>query len=125
MDTILNITNGDCTVKRMAAAGIPGVILPWRDVLHDGPVPAGLSLEQLSAVRAQFISERGWGEPAAIINSFAERDQQLHAYRNYAKTILWFEHDLYDQLQILQLLAWFAEQADRRRARPLLRFRLH
>jgi len=53
MDTILNITNGDCTVKLMAAAGIPGVILPWRDVLHDGPVPAGLSLEQLSAVRAK------------------------------------------------------------------------
>jgi hypothetical protein len=62
METILNITNGDSAVMVMQQAGIPGVFLPWRDVLHDGPVPAGLSLEKLSEVRAQFISDQGWGE---------------------------------------------------------------
>ncbi|WP_455205328.1 hypothetical protein [Kaarinaea lacus] len=109
METILNITNGDSAVKIMKEAGVPGVMLPWRDVLHDGPVPAGLSLSKLSEVRAQFIIDQGWGNAEAIKNGFIERDKQLETYKDYSKVILWFEHDLYDQLQILQILDWFAE----------------
>ena len=60
MKKILNITNGDSAVSIIEQAGITGDILPWRDVLHDGPVPAGLSLEALSKVRTQFIVESGW-----------------------------------------------------------------
>ena len=63
MERILNITNGDSAVNIMKQAGVPGAFLPWRDVLHDGPVPAGLSLEDLSMVRASFIANRGWGTP--------------------------------------------------------------
>jgi hypothetical protein len=107
MKPILNITNGDSAVAVMKTAGIPGRLLPWRDVLHDGPVPANLSLEKLSEVRAGFIVVQGWGDSNAVRNSFAERDKELQSYRNYSKVILWFEHDLYDQLQLLQILDWF------------------
>ncbi|MEN8167140.1 MAG: hypothetical protein ABFR65_06625 [Pseudomonadota bacterium] len=113
---ILNITNGDSAVGIMQQAGIPGDFLPWRDVLHDGPVPDGLSLEELSQVRADFIVERGWGTAQAVTEGFIERDKTLRNYRDYTKVILWFEHDLYDQLQILQILDWFREhppEADR------------
>ena len=106
MPKCLNITNGDCAVEIMQKAGIAGDFLPWRDVLHDGPVPAGLSLPQLSEVRAQFIIDRGWGEAERIKRSFIDRDRKLNSIEQYEKVILWFEHDLYDQLQILQLLDW-------------------
>jgi len=109
MDNILNITNGDSTVKIMKEASIPGAFLPWRDVLHDGPVPEGLSLDELSEVRAQFIAERGWGKQEDIKKSFIERDNTLKSIENYEKIILWFEHDLYDQLQLLQILDWFSQ----------------
>ena len=52
MQNILNITNGDSSVEIMTKAGIPGVYLPWRDVLHEGPVPNGLSLEALSTSKS-------------------------------------------------------------------------
>ena len=107
MDNILNITNGDCAVEIMKTANIPGTFLPWRDVLHDGPVPAGLTLEALSEVRANFIIDRGWGTPENIKRDFIERDNTLKLFETYEKVILWFEHDLYDQLQILQILDWF------------------
>ncbi|VAW69979.1 hypothetical protein MNBD_GAMMA09-1706 [hydrothermal vent metagenome] len=107
MDNILNITNGDCAVAVMRKANIPGVFLPWRDVLHDGPVPGHVSLEALSRVRAEFISSRGWGELGDIDKEFIERDNSLKSFEKYEKVILWFEHDLYDQLQILQILDWF------------------
>ncbi len=107
MIDILNITNGDCAVEIMKKADVSGVFLPWRDVLHEGPVPDSLSLEELSKVRAQFIYGRSWGMLEEITESFMQRDNELKSFKEYEKAILWFEHDLYDQLQILQVLDWF------------------
>lgn len=104
---MLNITNGDSAVEIMKAANIEGVFLPWQDVLHDGPVPDNLSLEELSKVRAQFIIDCGWGAAEDIRQSFIARDNALKSFARHEKVILWFEHDLYDQLQILQILDWF------------------
>jgi len=107
MKNILNITNGDCAVNVMKEAKIPGVFLPWRDVLHDGPIPKDLCLEELSQIRTKFIVDRGWGTPERISQDFIERDQLLKSFGEFDKIILWFEHDLYDQLQLLQVLDWF------------------
>lgn len=107
MKNILNITNGDIAIEIMQKAGIPGTFLSWNDVLYDGPVPKGLTLEELSEVRAEFIIGRNWGEPQNIRRSFIERDNVLKSCDDFDKVILWFEHDLYDQLQILQILDWF------------------
>ena len=93
----------------MEMADIPGVFLPWQDVLHEGPVPEGLALEELSEVRAKYIIDQGWGAREAIERAFRERDNTLKSFGDYEKVILWFEHDLYDQLQMLQILAWFHE----------------
>lgn len=108
---MLHITNGDCAAELLREAAIGGDILPWRDVLHEGPVPDGLTLEELSATRAAFISEKGWGPPEEVSRGFRERDARLAAFREHEEIVLWFEHDLYDQLQLLQLLDWFSRQA--------------
>ena len=106
----LNITNGDCAADVMRKAGIAGEFLPWRDVLHDGPVPAGLALEDLSKTRAEFIADCGWASFEEAWTGFRERDAKLSAFRDHEEVILSFEHDLYDQLQLLQLLDWFSRQ---------------
>lgn len=113
MRKILNITNGDSAVDIMQQAGIVGDFLPWRDVLHDGPVPDGLDLDNLSQVRSKFISDCGWGSFETISKSFIERDNMLKSYHDYEKVVLWFEHDLYDQLQIIQILDWFNQNQTR------------
>lgn len=104
---MLNVTNGDCAVDALVAGGVRGDLLPWRDVLHDGPVPAGLSLDELSRVRAAYIASQGWASLHDVQRQFAERDARLRAERG--DVVLWFEHDLYDQLQLVQVLDWFAE----------------
>jgi hypothetical protein len=106
---VLHITNGDSAADRIRQTGIDGEILPWRDILHEGPVPAGLAFEALSRVRAQFIAEQ-LGPPDGVGDAFAERDATLISFRQNDEVILWFEHDLYDQLQLFQLLDWFARQ---------------
>ena len=36
--TTLHVTNGDSAAQGIAGTGLPGRILPWRHVLHDGPL---------------------------------------------------------------------------------------
>jgi hypothetical protein len=105
---LLHITNGDCAVAGLAQV-VSGSILPWRDVLHEGPVRAGLSLEALSAERARFIAEAGWGELSEVTHSFENRDAAFRRAGEHDEIVLWFEHDLYDQLQLIQVLDGLAE----------------
>jgi len=107
---VLNIANGDAVINIMKKANIMGDFLPWRDFLHEGPVPQNFTLPKLSKIRAHFIDEQGFGEFEEIYLDFEKRNATLADYRSYDKIILWFEPDLYDQLQLIQILAWFAEQ---------------
>lgn len=101
---MLHLTNGDTAVDALRAAGMEGPVVPWRDVLHEGPVPAGLAPEDLRAVRAAFIAAQGWGDAAAVAADFARRDATLADAAAHDEVVLWFEHDLYDQLQLLQVI---------------------
>lgn len=114
---MLHVTNGDCAIERLRAAGIEGDMLSWLDVLHDGPVPADHDLDALRPLRARFIASRGWTSLEDATRALETRDLALTCFRDHEEVVLWFEHDLFDQLQLLQLLDWFAD-------RPLGRTRL-
>lgn len=101
---MLNLTNGDNTVSLLTTAQIPGETFAWRDVLHDGPVPGGLDSASLAKVRADFIASQGWGDIHHVTQDFLNRDEKLFDLSQEEELVLWFEHDLYDQLQILQVL---------------------
>ena len=105
---VIHVTNGDSTAERIRQAGIPGPIIVWRDMLHTGPVPQGVSPEELRVLRADHLSSAGYGDRAAILAQLEERDSLLAQAATYGQIILWFEHDLYDQLQLIQALDWFA-----------------
>ena len=110
---MLHITNGDIAVERMRDGGVRGEYLAWRDVLHEGPVPTTATLEELSAIRARYLAESGYGDEASIAAQFTSRDALLSRYAEYEEVVLWFEHDLYDQLQLLQVLDWLGPQPQR------------
>jgi len=95
---MLHVTNG--TSVSLPQTGLPGNFVYWIDILHEGPVPAGMSLEQMSETRARFLDDTD--------GRLSTRDKALAGFRNHEEVILWFEHDLYDQLQLIQILDWFA-----------------
>jgi hypothetical protein len=103
---MLHITNGDSVAGTLRHTGLPGAVVAWQDVLHEGPVPAGLPLEELSRVRAGFLASPGFGTVEQNAASFAQRDRALAGFRDHEEVVLWFEHDLYDQLQLIQVLDW-------------------
>jgi hypothetical protein len=102
---LLHITNGDVAGNRLAKL-FPGEVVPWRDVLHEGAVRP-LPLDELSEERARFIAGCGWGPYAGVREGFRRRDERLKSAKDHEEVVLWFEHDLYDQLQLVQILDWF------------------
>jgi hypothetical protein len=109
--SLLHVTNGDSTGYTLRKTTLGGAVLTWRDVLHEGPVPAG-TRAQLRAARAGFLNAWGWGSKRAIAGDLERRDRLLlSALQDGRQVVLWFEHDLYDQLQLLDALSLVAESA--------------
>ena len=98
----LHLTNGDCTVSRLRGTGLAHVITPWRDVLHEGPVPDVPDVE-LRRIRAQFLTRSG-ADDIGTEEELAARDRLVEEHR-HGYYVLWFEADLYDQLQIVQIVS--------------------
>jgi len=107
---LLHITNGDSVLNTFRQVRFPGRYLAWKDSLHDGPVPQTADLESLSDIRARALADFGGGVYEKLCADFADRDQALEDFRKFEEVVLWFEHDLYDQLQLIQLMDWFALQ---------------
>ncbi|HLJ87398.1 MAG TPA: hypothetical protein VKZ53_11285 [Candidatus Angelobacter sp.] len=107
---MLHITNGESVIHGFREASLPGAYLSWADVLHDGPVPYTATLTQLSDVRAEALSRFGWGTYEEIRAAFAARDRALADFHTHEEVVLWFEHDLFDQLQLIQVLDWLSAQ---------------
>src|SRR6476646_9763515 len=113
---MLHVTNGSIAVSRLHDLGVPGRIVPWDDVLREGPVRAGLSEAELRHERAEFLG-REWNDVEAIETGMQARDEQLAtSARDDDEVVLWFEHDLYDQLHVLQVLSQLRDVGDARRA---------
>ncbi len=104
---VLHVTNGDHAAETLRHSGVGGTVLPWRDVLHDGPVPRGTAAE-LRHVRARFIAACAWAPQDAVERDFAARDAALLDAAD-DDLVLWFEADLYDQLQLVQVVAMLAD----------------
>jgi DNA-binding transcriptional MerR regulator len=102
---LLHVTNGESAGNTLRQTALGGAVLSWQDVLHEGPVPDAPPAE-LRAVRARFLSECGWGSERSLLESLERRDRLfLRALERGTDVVLWFEPDVYDQLQLLQALA--------------------
>ena len=106
---VLHVTNGESAGNTLRQTAIGGAVLSWQDTLTEGPVP-DLPPEGLRAVRARFLSECGWGSRRSVLDALERRDRLfLRAVEEGRRVVLWFEHDLYDQLQVLQILGLLRE----------------
>ena len=111
----LHVANGTSTTRTITAAGIPGICSIWADPLHDGPVPSGLSDDELLDVRRRYLSGSddppppAWmGEDPSLdpVNDLRQWRRTVSGHESYDELILWYEHDLFDQLNLVQLLDW-------------------
>jgi len=115
MRRFLHVANGTCTTRTIEAAGIPGACSIWADPLYDGPVPGGLNDTELLDVRMRYLAgpaDLTWvawaGSDPSLdpANDLRQWRATIERHESYDELILWFEHDLFDQLNLIQLLTW-------------------
>ena len=100
----LVLTNGDSAASLLEEAGCDGKIVPWRDVLHAGPVPLTQDDDALVDIRAAFLADGHLLSVETVAAEMRERNSLLDLHDKFETIELWFEHDLYDQLQLVQIL---------------------
>ena len=96
----LHVTNGQSAASTLRETGLEGVVLSWDDVLHVGPL--AFDPAESRRVRSRFLAEQGWGDASAVEAELERRDELL---ARAERVVLWFEHDVVDQLQLLQVLS--------------------
>jgi Domain of unknown function (DUF1835) len=104
----LHVTNGDVAAELIRLAGVSGEVTVTADVLHEGPAPSGLPPERWRKVRARYLAESGYDDYDSCLAALTRWDRTLEDYHSYEEVILWFEHDLFDQLLLIRVLDGFA-----------------
>ena len=103
----LHVTNGDIVVELLSRTGFADRALAWLDVLHEGPVPDAPA-DELRRIRSEFLAGAGPQQRASVDRRLTACDEALVANRG-GDYVLWFEADLFCQLQLTQVLARLGE----------------
>jgi hypothetical protein len=101
---MLHVHNGDSTAETAKKADIPGEHLAWREALVCGPAPGGLSPDEFRRVRAKHLAEAYGANLEKSEQELRAQDEAVSRFSDHDEVVLWFEHDLFCQVQLIYLL---------------------
>jgi hypothetical protein len=106
MESIVHVCNGDSTANSLSLADLPGEIRVWADALDQGPL-LPVSDQEHWKLRDEFWAARGARDAGGRLAAY---DHGVDEAARAEELILWFEHDLFDQLALIRLLARLARR---------------
>jgi hypothetical protein len=113
----LHITNGSCAGDTLKTV-VDGPVLLACDVLHEGPAPR-VDDDEWYRTRARFLGADDGSNVDEIRAGLAATDRAIRdAIAGGDQLVLWFEHDLFDQLEVIRTLDLIGRSDPDRRALP-------
>ena len=109
---MLHILNGDATANILQETDLPGELLPWREALIAGPTPSGLPFDEWINLRANHLSEDYEKSVDECKASLCNQEEVLRTFSKHEEVVLWFEHDLFCQINLIYLLNFFSLQKE-------------
>jgi hypothetical protein len=106
---VLHIHNGDSAAGTAKKSEIPGEHLAWREALVCGPAPGGLSIDEFCQVRAQHLADAYGANLEKTVQGLRAQEETLARFSDHEEVVLWFEPDLFGQVQLIYLLDRFAQ----------------
>ena len=103
----LHIVNGDSTAGTLRLSGIKGAVFSFADALISGPAPANIDRKTWRETRATHLSTLYGISLADCKRRLLQQEVALESFNQHEEVVMWFEHDLFCQLNLLSLLAWF------------------
>jgi len=99
----LHITNGSSAGDKLQTF-VDGPVILMADVLHEGPAPR-VDDDRWYETRARFLGGADRGRVDEIREGLAAADRAVRdAVARGDEITLWFEHDLFDQLELIRVL---------------------
>ena len=108
---MLHIHNGGSTAGTLREFGFPGEHKAFQEVLMEGPAPGWVSRDEWLQVRAGFLTGTYDLELDKCKDDLREQEAWLRGFSIHEEAILWFEHDLFCQINLIYLLDWFSQQS--------------
>ncbi len=106
----LHILNGEGTAGGFRLSGIEGEIAVWNEALVEGPVHNDVGTEDFFDSRRNFIVSEWEGKPEQYNEIVISEFEKIEKHHHYEEVVLWFEFDLFCQINMLALLSWLHQQ---------------
>lgn len=106
LNKTLHITNGDGTTNYLKKLQVKGKIITWREMLCEGKTLTDVGSEKFWNTRFQFFKNSYNISKEMFINLTLKEYRSLCNTKNSKEIVLWFEHDLFCQINMLAVLSW-------------------
>jgi hypothetical protein len=107
---VLHVVNGGSTAELLRGSGIAGELLPWEDILMEGPAPSDPGTAEDWNRRAVYLDGHLGIDPARYLEGMRRCLAALEGIAAHDEVVLWFEEDLFCQVHLVFLLNWLAER---------------
>ena len=106
ISSTLHITNGDCTTNRLKKLNFEGKIITWREMLCEGKTSVDVGSENFWKTRFDFFKSSYKTSKQKFIDYTVKEYRNLCNEKEQDEIILWFEYDLFCQVNMLAIISW-------------------
>jgi hypothetical protein len=102
---MLHLLNGDSTAQTLTQTGEQ---LVWREALIWGPTPTKVDLTEWCRLRAEFLAGANVTDAQQCFEDLMRQEAALGNLSKQDEVVLWFEFDLFCQLNLIYILSRLA-----------------
>lgn len=104
---LLHITNGDSTTQILKNTPfVKGDIITWREMLCEGKTTTDVGSEGFWKTRYDFLKSSYKVTKKTFIDYTLKEYRSLCKQKTQDEIVLWFEHDLFCQINMLAVISW-------------------
>ena len=106
MSSQLHITNGDSFTHRLKKLKLKGEIITWREMLCEGKTETSVGSEAFWKTRFEFLHKNYNISKSWFVEKTLKEYRSLCNHKQQDEIILWFEYDLFCQINMLAVISW-------------------
>ncbi|MFS4447484.1 DUF1835 domain-containing protein [Maribacter sp. 2307UL18-2] len=106
MSSLLHITNGDAFTERLGSLQLKGDVITWREMLCEGKTLTNVGSENFWKTRFEFLNKNYKVSKSWFIEKTLKEYRSLCNHKQQDHIVLWFEYDLFCQINMLAVLSW-------------------
>jgi hypothetical protein len=106
MSSQLHITNGDNFTQKLKQLKFKGEIITWREMLCEGKTETSVGSEAFWKTRFEFLHKNYNVSKSWFVEKTLKEYRSLCNHKQQDEIILWFEYDLFCQINMLAVISW-------------------